>query len=57
MGKRRTPQEKARIVLEFLNTDTSAAELYRNHGVSLSRSKTGGQIRRERETGFDGPTG
>ena len=34
MSKRRTPQEKARIVLEFLNTGASAAELCRKHNVS-----------------------
>ena len=34
MSKRRTPQEKARIVLEFLNTGTSAAELCRKHNIS-----------------------
>ena len=34
MSKRRTPQDKARIVLEFLNTGTSAAELCRKHSVS-----------------------
>ena len=34
MNKRRTPQEKARIVLEFLNTGTSAAELCRRHNVT-----------------------
>ena len=34
MSKRRTPQEKAKIVLEFLNTSTSAAQLCRKHDVS-----------------------
>ena len=34
MSKRRTPQEKARIVLEFLNICASAAELCRKHNVS-----------------------
>ena len=34
MSKRRMPQEKARIVLEFLNTSTSAAELCRKHNIS-----------------------
>ena len=34
MSKRRTPQEKARIVLEFLSTGTSAAELCRKHDTS-----------------------
>ena len=34
MSKRRMPQEKARIVLEFLNTNTSAAELCRKHNIS-----------------------
>ena len=36
MSKRRTPQDKARIVLEFLNTGTSAAELCRKHNVPLA---------------------
>ena len=35
MSKRRTPQEKARIVLEFLNTGASATELCRKHNASL----------------------
>ena len=34
MSKRRMPQEKARIVLEFLNTSTSAAELCRKYSIS-----------------------
>ena len=40
MSKRRTPQEKARIVLEFLNTGTTAAELCRKQNVSPTRSRT-----------------
>ena len=36
MSKRRTPQDKARIVLEFLNTSTSATELRRNRNASLA---------------------
>ena len=31
MNKRRNPQDKARIVMEFINTSISAAELYRKH--------------------------
>ena len=34
MSKRCMPQEKARIVLEFLNTRTSAAELCRKYNIS-----------------------
>ena len=34
ISKRRMPHEKARIVLEFLNTNTSAAELCRKHNIS-----------------------
>ena len=34
MSKRRMPQEKVRIVLEFLNTSTSVAELCRKHNIS-----------------------
>ena len=34
MSKRRTPQEKARIVMESLNTGASVAELCRKHNVS-----------------------
>ena len=34
MGKRRTLQGKVRIVPEFLNASTSAAELCRKHDVS-----------------------
>ena len=34
MSKRRMPQEKARVVLEFLNTSTSAAALCRKHNIS-----------------------
>ena len=34
MSKRRMPQEKARIVLEFLNTSTSAVQLCRKHNIS-----------------------
>ena len=34
MSKRRTPQEKARIVSEFLNTGTPAAESCRRHNTS-----------------------
>ena len=41
MSKRHTPQEKAKIVLEFLNTGTSAAELCRKHNILPARSRTG----------------
>ena len=41
MSKRHTPQENARIVLEFLNTGTSAVELCRKHNVSLDAFRTG----------------
>ena len=34
MSKRRSPQEKAGIVVEFFNTNISAAELCRRHNVS-----------------------
>ena len=34
MSKRRMSQEKARVVLEFLNTSASAAELCRKHNIS-----------------------
>ena len=34
MGKRRRPQEKASIVVEFFTTSISAAELCRKHNVS-----------------------
>ena len=34
MNKKRTLQEKVRIVLEFLNTGTSVAELCRKHNIS-----------------------
>ena len=34
ISKRRMPQEKVRIVLEFLNIGTSAAELCRKHNIS-----------------------
>ena len=33
MSKRRMPQEKARIVLEFLNIGTSAAKLCCKHNI------------------------
>ena len=34
MSKRRSPQEKAGIVVEFFNTSISAAELCRRHNIS-----------------------
>ena len=34
MNKRRNPQDKARIVMEFINTSISAAELCRKHNIS-----------------------
>ena len=34
MSKRRSPQEKASIVVEFFTTNISAAELCRKHNVS-----------------------
>ena len=34
MSKRRIPQEKVRIVLKFLNTNMSTAELCRKHNIS-----------------------
>ena len=34
MGKRRRPQEKTSIVVEFFTTGISAAELCRKHNVS-----------------------
>ena len=34
MNKKRTPQEKARIMMEFFNTNIPAAELCRKHNVS-----------------------
>ena len=34
MSKRRTPQDKARIVMEFINTSISVAELCRKHNIS-----------------------
>ena len=33
MSKRRNPQDKARIVMEFFSTNITAAELYRKHNV------------------------
>ena len=40
-SKRRTPQEKARIVLVSLNANTSAAELCRKHNVASRRWGSG----------------
>ena len=34
MSKRRSPQDKARIVMEFFTTNVPAAELCRKHNVS-----------------------
>lgn len=34
MSKKRTPQEKYNIVVEFFNTNISAAEICRKHNVS-----------------------
>ena len=34
MSKRCMPQEQARIMLDFLNTNTSAAKLCRKHNIS-----------------------
>ena len=34
MNKKRNPQDKARIVMEFINTSISAAELCRKHNIS-----------------------
>ena len=34
MSKRRNPQDKARIVMEFFSTNITAAELCRKHNVS-----------------------
>ena len=36
VSKRRSPQEKASIVVEFFTTNISAAELCRKHNVSLA---------------------
>ena len=33
MSKRRNPQDKARIVMEYFSTNITAAELYRKHNV------------------------
>ena len=34
MNKKRNPQDKAKIVMEFINTSISAAELCRKHNIS-----------------------
>ena len=34
MSKKRNPQDKAKIVMEFINTSISAAELCRKHNIS-----------------------
>ena len=34
MNKRRSPQDKVRIVMEFFSTNITAAELCRKHNVS-----------------------
>ncbi len=34
MNKKRTPQEKSSIVIEFFNTNISTAEICRKHNVS-----------------------
>ena len=42
MNKKRNPQDKAKIVMEFINTSISAAELCRKHNTYLRpHSKTG----------------
>ena len=39
MSKRRNPQDKARIVMEFFSTNITAAELCRKHNVSPATSQ------------------